>query len=380
MVGDSLETHQLTIDAEQFHGNEPATVITAHPDVPSRYDADSLTEPGLGSFPTFTLMALAGSQATEMMQAMGVGAHTATQIWPKVARAYEYYLVGNQRLFMSAISEVWDEAPPLKGDTAHERATLANQALGEACQRIVGPTSEGALFYHRYGMKHTAALKKCWRYVELAREMEANDRLCSLQRLVFDQLANFVHHYESWRMGMLWRFMDDGARLEAESLRVFRDEFAVLRDLYLQGFEVACKTLRFVVAAQNVVKRGDPDDFGAEPPPDASDKRRNPPKSLAKYDVLSNADKLCYIRAVRGWSGWSGYFNQDIRNTIGHATARHELTSGRVVSDRFPAGITYLELMGAVFDIFDALTTCVHVLRSQRVLGSPDFASVQPSR
>lgn len=378
MRGDSIETHELMIDAERYRGEEPPTVVTAHPDVPSRYEADSFTLPSLGAFPAMTLMELGGDRAVEMMEAMGLAAYTAETLWPKVARAFEYYLADNRRLLMATLSQLWGEPPGLKAETAYERAMLANQALVGACQQIVGPVSESEVFSRRLAMKHAAAFRSCWKYVEQARELEDDGTLRDLQRLVIDQLNTFVRHFESWRMGILPRFMDEDARLEADSLRVFRDEFATLRDLYLQGFEVACKTLRFAIAAQNVVKRNDPDDFGPEAPPDVSDRRRNPPKSLRKFDGLSNADKLCYIRAVPGWVKWSEYFDQDIRNTIGHATARHELTTGRIVSDRFPQGITYLDLMGAVFDMFDALSMGAELLRGQRMLGSPDFGDARP--
>ncbi len=77
---------------------------------------------------------------------------------------------------------------------------------------------------------------------------------------------------------------------------LFRDEFDVLRDLYQQGFETVCKTLRFAVAAQNTVKRRNPDEFGDQVP-DGLNLKKNP-TSLNAYDKLPNAARVAYVRQI----------------------------------------------------------------------------------
>ena len=368
------------MEAGQYTGSEPSVVVTIHPDVPMRHDADSRKSMDLGTFPTLTLAELTGDRAMELFQAMAVGSEAAEDLWPKVARSVEYYLADNRELLMSTLRDIWGRESELPSETAHERASLTNGAMVVVWRQIVGPETQGDPFIRSYWEKDRAAFTECPKYIEMAQTLESDGTLSGIQRLVIDQLNTFIRTFESWRMGILPRLLDEAAKQKVDGLRVFRDEFSTLRDLYLQGFEVVCKTLRFAMAAHNTVERGDPDDFGPQAPPGVSDQKRNPPPNLKGYDRLANADKLCYVRNVPEWSEWADYLNSTIRNTVGHATARHELTTGRIVADRLPEDITYLNLMAAVFDVFDALAAGAQLVHRQRVLGSPDFARVEESK
>ena len=97
------------------------------------------------------------------------------------------------------------------------------------------------------------------------------------------------------------------------------------------------------------------------------------PKSLNAYDKLANAARLAYVRQVPEWEGYAALLNNRTRNAIGHATARHDLRTGRIFSDKEPDGVQYLDLVADVFGVFDALAISLQVLRAVRVVSSPDF-------
>lgn len=156
-------------------------------------------------------------------------------------------------------------------------------------------------------------------------------------------------------------------------MRLARDEFGETRDLYQQAFEVLAKTLRYAVAAQNVVKRGDFNDFGEGHPQLIPVKER--PKSLKAFDKLSNAYKIAYVAQVSEWVTYAEMLDSRVRNTIGHASVRHDLRSGRVVSEKDPAGITYMAFIGGVYDLFDALSVSLQVLRTIRITSSSDWGA-----
>ena len=97
------------------------------------------------------------------------------------------------------------------------------------------------------------------------------------------------------------------------------------------------------------------------------------PTSLAKLDKLSSAYKIAYVTQVPGWESFDVNSSNRRRNTIGHATAHHDLQTGRVVSDEDPIGMTYLEFLGETLGVFEALSTLAQVLRASRVAALPDF-------
>jgi len=96
--------------------------------------------------------------------------------------------------------------------------------------------------------------------------------------------------------------------------------------------------------------------------------------SLAQYDKLPNALKVAYAAQVPGWDSLAILLNNRRRNTIGHATAHHDLRNGRIISDEDPLGITYLDFLGEVFGVFEAVTSLAQVLRAARIAASPDFS------
>ena len=153
---------------------------------------------------------------------------------------------------------------------------------------------------------------------------------------------------------------------------LYRDEFSTVRDLYQQGFELACKCIWPLVAAQNSVKRGSPDDFGSDHPAGVPVKQQA--RTLAQFDRLANSHKIAYAAQVPGWEPLADLLDSKARNTIGHATAHHDLQTGRVVNDKNPTGITYLDFVGQTLGVFDALSTLAQVLRACRVASSSDFA------
>lgn len=61
------------------------------------------------------------------------------------------------------------------------------------------------------------------------------------------------------------------------------------------------------------------------------------------------------------------------RNAIGHASSRHDLRSGLVISDVDPHGVTYLDVCTDVAGMFEALAVCLTILRWARIATSQDF-------
>jgi hypothetical protein len=370
MSGKELADHRIAFDCDVVNDFNPdlpdAMIVTVNPFVPSFYAADSFSTKG--AFPTMTLAHLLGEEGfmqfeSERHEAIGTVAH----VWPDTRILFLYYLQGNWPMFTkiarSKLGLDWDPV------TAHQRTSVAYQALAVATTPIVGSTgTHTTTISGRFARKHTAAM----RYRPHLQAFRARGAVAAqLERDVFTEINRFVDHHESWEMGLLVSFAGTAATAELESLVLYRDEFSVVRDLYQQGFELACKCIWPLVAAQNSVKRGDPDLFGEDHPASVPLKQR--PDSLSQFDKLANAHKVAYAAQVPGWDSLAVLLNNRRRNTIGHATAHHDLQTGRIVSDKDAAGITYINFLGMTRGVFEALCVLAQVLRSARVASSPNF-------
>jgi hypothetical protein len=372
MQGTELENHRINIECEVMNGADPelpgALVVTINPFVPSPYEADSFTPSG--AFPTLTLVQILGQDAFTEFESERHPALDAGRLhWPRVRMLFQYYLQGNAKMFTRIATEQFglDWEPT----QAHQRTSIAYQAMGTVTTTIAGITgNRSATVIDRFARKHTAAMQRHKEHVIAFRAR--GKQSAALERDLFTELNRFVEQHESWEMGLLFRFVGQAEQAKFEDLVLYRDEFSTVRDLYQQGFELACKCIWPLVAAQNTVKRGSPDDFGNDHP--ATVPANKQARSLVQYDKLPNAYKIAYAAQVPGWESLGELLNNKHRNTIGHATAHHDLQTGRIVSDTDPTGMTYLDFLGHTLGVFDALSTLAQVVRACRVAASPDFS------
>lgn len=370
--GRELETHTIDFEADKVSESElspTSLVVTVNPFVPARYGADSAD---FGAFPTITLHQLLGDEQFPLFQNDHVQAEfSAIEVWPPVRMLFTYYRQGRWDLFeKTAKSKLdWDAA----GKSAHERAALAYQALLMLTTQIVATSGQrGEKLLGRYNRKHLASVSE-ESYAAMAKTR--TPMLDSLERDMFVVLGDFVKRYEMWTMGRLPRFVSEQGAQKLEDLVLFRDEFTEVRDLYQQGFEVASKCLWLLVAAQNSVKNSDPNTFSDHPDSVPVKKRVS---TLAQFDQLSNAYKIAYAAQVPGWDCLLDLLDNKRRNSIGHASARHDLDTGRIVSDKDPNGITYITFLGETFGVFEVLGSLMQVVRAMRLFTSPDFQFNRP--
>lgn len=370
MSGREIDDHRIRIECDVVSEKDPgvagAPTVTVNPFVPSLYEANSFSP--MGAFPTMTLLELLGKEGFDAFETeRHWGFAAIEQGWPNTRMLFQYMLQGNARMFSRIAKEKfaldWEPA------TAHQRTSVAYQALGTLTTAIVGETgSPSSTIMGRFVRKHTAAMR---REAHLLTFRARGTLAKELERDVFAAIGRFIDEHESWEMGRLVRFVRPDVNAEVDALVLYRDEFSIVRDLYQQGFELSCKCIWPLVAAQNSVVRGHPDDFGDAHPESVPLKLR--PKNLATFDNLSNGFKVAYAAQVPGWDSFSDLLSNRHRNAIGHATAHHDLQTGRVVSDKDRAGISYLDFLGLTFGVFEALTALIQVLRAARVASSPDF-------
>lgn len=299
MSGTKLENHRIKMECDVRNGADldlsSTPVVTINPFVPSLYEADSFTPSG--AFPTLTLVQILGDDVfTEFESERHQSLEARRFLWPRVRILFQYYLQGNTQMFTRVSKEQFElDWEPIG---AHQRTSVAYQAMGTATTVIAGTTgNRSATVIDRFARERTAAMERHEKQLLVFRER--GGEAAALERDLFTELNRFVEQHESWEMGLLVRFVGPAEEAEFEKLVLYRDEFSTVRDLYQQGFEFACKCIWPLVAAQNTVKRGDPDDFGKNHPMSVPSNKQA--RSLAQFDKLPNAYKVAYAAQVPGW-------------------------------------------------------------------------------
>ena len=134
-----------------------AAFVTVDPNVPSKYNATQRGE--LGTFTTMTLMFLVGAgREKDLLEVLSRARTAVEELWPKVRRIYEYYLVEDWKHFDKAGKAAFNDWRTVS--TTHERATSAHQAVGIVAAAITDDIDDSAARYLlRVLTKHTSALK-----------------------------------------------------------------------------------------------------------------------------------------------------------------------------------------------------------------------------
>jgi hypothetical protein len=179
---------------------------------------------------------------------------------------------------------------------------------------------------------------------EYAKRDANTDAFRQLQRDVFHLLEQFTDLRRTLAAGFLLEMYPPGKEKEREHLRLFRDDFPVLRDFYIQAFEQCHRGLRYAIGAVNASARGNENAFPAWPskPHNRSSK---PLTGLDEFSGLVSANKRNLLQVLPQWdSRWDGFFDRSFRNDIGHASVRHRLADGMLVRDNKPP-LPYLDFV-----------------------------------
>lgn len=369
MDGEDIMDYRFNIECEKVHEHnlpEKPKAVTIDPFVPSKYNADSFDK--LGYFPTMTLVKLLGSEKMITFEKEhSYGQHISKIIWPEANKIFNYYLMQNWPMFENS-ARVGLDIDSI-GSKMHERTSIAYSCIYVTTHHLIGRSNIGVSYMtERFLRKHKATLKN-YQYISLIRNEVSN--VLSLEKNLFNTIDNFIREYEVWCMGRLNHHITEKAKSNLNELTLFRDEFSTVRDLYQQGFEIACKCLWILISAQNSLKYGDPNEFGDKHPNNVPQGRRA--TSINKFNKLPNAHKISYVSMVPGWEVISTVLDNKRRNTIGHATVHHDLKDGRIYSDTDTQGTTYIQFLGEIFDMFTLLSEFMQIVRCARIITSPDF-------
>lgn len=313
-----------------------------------------------------TLVGLLGNDnMSRFMQTNGRFRSFRERVWPDYQRWYEFYLQRQwdhfDRITREQYGANWAE-PRHQGD----RDSYAYRALSfslMAC-KTSGDLADANFFDDIYArLEMVLDLEEYKSYVHAVAEAGAIDHE---QKRLWDCIRVFMRMSDSWLPGLIFDLVSDNPQVDPNGLRLCRDEFHQLRDMYISCFEACCKTLVYLVELQNTVVRGRPDAFSAQLPTALQGTGKRPVSTRRQFEKLTNYDKLCYLEEWQPLgSRVFSILDNKLRNALGHNSIRHDLHSGDIVDD---AGfrLTYFEFCAKVYHLASALQIAsfiVHVLK-----------------
>ncbi len=311
-------------DGEQLYlDKEPpdTQVVTVDSSIPLLGSAKELWD--VGGSPFIYLHTILGNRLDLYVKGSGKFRGLIEADGKRIDRLITYYLDRNWSAFDAAVPEVWPDQnlPTLvwhRHDTMHRLLDLLTAPVWTA--DVYPRMKEAWNKVQNPACAHSAAL------LVATRTAVATSELIDLQNELFDCFRLWIRNHDAWMPGFTMNLMPE-PRAQYGDLRVYRDDFPALRDLYIRVFEACHSALPFLMGRLNVSTRGSIDAFVH--PPELSAKRQ--PKTVAAFHKLTSWERALYLRGLPVWeTAWTETLDRGLRNKIGHAKVRHHLQSGEL--------------------------------------------------
>lgn len=345
----------------------PAVSISA--DIPSVPDALTMTAPGGSAFMRFA--GLIGPDAMKRLIATRDESHEKRrELEPLLARLVTYYQNGDHKRFDSNVNPFLPEGVAPSADW--HRADILHRLL----DLLVVPvlvledwTAYPEMKAEFNGLWSSDAANAALLRVFAKREGRSPS-LRTVHRDVFALLNRYVSNISAMLPGAMCNMVPPESQFEIGTLRLLRDDFEPLRDLYVNAFETSHKALSWIIGAANIVQRGAVDAFVT--PPDLTPGGRVA-ASMKQYDRLANAERRKYLYCLPVWNAkWDEIFDRPLRNDFGHTSARHDLTTGSVHRDGRP-DLPYTRFVQRVHRVGHGLLACANALKIIRIYADDSF-------
>ena len=354
-------------DGRKLRSEQNCTeVVSINPEIPAFAGARSMAEQGGSAFITF--FQWLGADGIQSYQAAFYQMrHLIDADWKRLSRLSTYYLNHDARHFdetLKALLPAGQRLPTADWERDH--------IVHYFYEIFFAPV--WALHPERYFMEMTTAWNALWssdrpyykEMVSFARDEANSTAFINTQRDLFEQIGRYVDLMAAMLPGLLCDLLPKEHQSQVDQLRLFRDEYELLRDLYIQAFETSHKVLRWVVGGANVDSHGDPSKFvpvgGMNPA-----LVKHPPKNLDVFTRSASAAKREWLALLPEWhTRWDALLDRHLRNDIGHASARHQLSTGLIQRDS-GSPLAYTRFVQKTQRIIHPLLACANVLKIMRI-------------
>ena len=294
-AGTSLEISQgKLLDSEKGC----AHTVSINPEIPALATATGLGVPGGSAFLTFVRWL--GPEQIQRFQASSAQLrHFLSSDWGALSRLTTYYVNRDWLHFDPALRMLLpDEAgedlsPDWKRD--HYIHSLYDLFLGPIW--TLDPDKNYFHMKTAYNTVWTPSRPHFSAVTAFAKAESETTLFKDTQHSLLDCIARYVSLSGALMPGLLCNLLPSSQQHEVDALRLFRDEYELLRDLYIQSFEATHKALRWFVGAVNADVHGDHNRF-VPVTGMSTESAKKPPADLDRYSNLTSAFKREWIAVL----------------------------------------------------------------------------------
>lgn len=337
---------------------EPNQIINIHPDLPAFKNAKSMMETGGSPF-LFT-MAILGQRNEEFMKRLKTFRELVDRDWNNVRRWLSHYTERRWEGFDRTGELIFEEnwVPPTSNMQRHD---LIHRALDIMISPILLTDHYIKMkqsWYETWATGNGIPPETVALVAEFARNEVSTGGLTGLQRDIFHCLELYINNRSNILPALSISMYPSGIDHAIQDLQLFRDDFPILRDLYITTFETCHKAIKYILAPVNAAQRGNVQDFG------------DGVIGFSKFVKKVNAQKAEFLKNIPDWqTQWDFMFDRQLRNKIGHHAIRHDLSSGELVIEG-EQRIAYIDFVVATFNLISGILIVANALKTLAIADS----------
>ena len=180
--------------------------------------------------------------------------------WPSLRRLIGYYEASDWGYFDTEAERITEASPPTASDEPWARHDYLHRLLDVAFAPLWTRRSYPDMKAELWQRVTTAPQPD--RVLAFAAAMARDAGFSQDRHVMFGTLNLFVEARKAMLPALSVELMPEE---RIASLRIMRDDYGQLRDLYLNAFETSHKVLAYVFGLLNSAERGNPDDFASPP-------------------------------------------------------------------------------------------------------------------
>lgn len=310
----------------------------------------------MGGSPFLTQHAILGNKLEEFMGRLSLFRGMYKDNWVNMRMAMTYYLDGNWALLEKEISNMLGDniKKPLNEFGCHDMMHRTFDLIFAPLWIEPYYPNMKVEFHNMIGL----TLKAKPELSMFVKNLIQNGTIQEHQRNLFHCMSLFMENKSALLPGLAAEMYPKGVPKAFVDLRLFRDEFPKLRDMYISTFETCHHILTIVMGLVNIAYQNDLSRFNLKEP-----------INLDKFDKLVNSKKTNYLVVLPTWQKlWPIIFDRQIRNAIGHHDIRHDLKSDMLLLKSIPA-IPYLKFVTMSLRIIHPILAAADVLKMVRMIG-----------
>lgn len=194
-------------------------------------------------------------------------------------------------------------------------------------------------------------------YLPLLREFRSTFGYESFRKKVFDVYPRIFDHLSSVTIGLLYDYLPQRLKESIAEFRVFRDDYAVVKGLYVDIFELVVQSLHFLGPMVNIVARNDPGKFYEI----ESGSKKIQVNSINRFIKLKAYEKLSILKELPELNEFIGRVSRPMRNDIGHFNAVYDYRTGDLVYED-GTHTNYVLFLNCLLESFRAIWHLLNLL------------------